>query len=170
MLDDFTAITCFFSYTKNSYAIKRYKEFRDNLERQGVRLYTIELAFNNEEYLLDGDIYLRYRTDTVLWHKESLLNSLVKRLPPHIKKVAWLDSDIFIEDDTWALEASKALDKHKLLQIGKDYHFLKESTPDSDDWDIKERSSMKTIGWAYVNTPRKKCDFKYHHVGLGYRT
>ena len=168
MTEDFAVITCFFSYSKNSYAIKRYKEFRDNLKRQGVRLCTIELAFNDEEYLLDGDVYLRYRSDTVLWHKEALLNSLAKKLPPFITKVAWLDSDIFIQDDTWADKVSQMLEEHRLIQIGRHFYFLKESVLNSGEWDKEERSSMNTIGWAYVNEPSKKCDFKYHHVGLGW--
>lgn len=182
MMNDFAVITCFFSYAKNYYAIKRYKEFQENLNRQGVKLYTVELAFFDNGYLLHPDdepeprevlletshgfsdrlpIYLRLRTDTVLWHKETLLNILVKRLPPHIKKIAWLDSDIFIQDDDWAQKISKLLDKDKLVQIGSDFHFLKEDGE-------KERSSMKSIAFAYKNLPDKKCDFKYHHVGLGW--
>ena len=109
-MNDLAAITCFFSYSENPYVIKRYREFQENLERQGVKLYTIELAFFDNGYLLNpGDenwkrnclslletshgfsprfpIYLRLRTDTVLWHKETLLNILVKKLPPHIKRL-----------------------------------------------------------------------------------
>ncbi len=168
MTNDLAAITCFFSYVKNPYAIKRYKEFSQNLERQGVKLYTVELAFNDEDFLLDDDVYLRLRSDTVLWHKEALLNLLVKRLPPHVKKVAWLDADIFINDDNWVNKASHALEEYELVQMGEEFNFLKESTLNSGNWDTKERSSMKTIGWAYINEPSKKCDFKYHHVGLGW--
>lgn len=165
---DLAVITSFFSYAQNSYAIKRYKEFKENLHRQGVNLYTVELAFNDQEYLLGEDVYLRYRSNTILWHKEALLNSLVKRLPPFVSKVAWLDSDIFIQDDDWALKAERMLDSYNLLQIGGHFRFLKESVLDSGNWDMEERSSMKTIGWAYVNDPDKNCDFKYHHVGLGW--
>ena len=60
------------------------------------------------------------------------------------------------------------LDSCNLLQIGGHFRFLKESVLDSGNWDMEERSSMKTIGWAYVNDPDKNCDFKYHHVGLGW--
>jgi hypothetical protein len=194
-MSDLAAITCFFSYAKNPYAIKRYKEFQENLNRQGVKLYTVELAFFDNEFLLnDGPgsvkmkatekaheegryeeaeriytdafaarspIYLKFRTDTVLWHKETLLNLLVKRLPPHIKKIAWLDSDIFIQDDDWAQKISKLLDKDKLVQIGSNFHFLKEDGE-------KERSSMKSIAYAYKNLPDRSCDFKFNHVGLGW--
>jgi hypothetical protein len=171
-MSDLAAITCFFSYAKNPYAVKRYKEFQENLHRQGVRLYTVELAFFDRDYLLNPivdweptythlPIYLKLRSNTVLWHKESLLNELVKKLPPHIKKVAWLDSDIFIQDDSWARRTSELLDEDKLVQIGSNFHFLKENGE-------KERPSMRSIAYAYKNSPDKQCDFKYNHVGLGW--
>ncbi len=168
MTDDLVAITSFFSYAKNSYAIKRYKEFKNNLQRQGVKLYTVELAFGDEDFLLDDDVYLRYRSNTVVWQKESLLNSLVKRLPPHIKKVAWLDSDIFIRDDDWAIQLSRMLDQYKLIQIGSLFHFLKESKMNSGVFDKKECKDFPTIGYAFQNDKDNKCNFKKYHVGLGW--
>jgi len=177
MTNDLAAITCFFSYARNSYAIKRYKEFRANLRRQGVTLYTIELAFNDEPFLLrdwDGwgadtsGVYLRYRSDTVLWHKEALLNSLVKRLPPRIKKIAWLDSDIFIHDDNWASKVSNLLDEYRLLQIGSTYRFLKESNLDSGVFDETECRPFKTMGYGFQNDKGNRHDFKKYHVGLAW--
>ena len=122
MTDDIAAITCFFSYVKNLHAAKVHEQFKKKLEKQGVKLYTIELAFFDEDFLL-GDTYLQLRTDTVLWHKEALLNILVNRLPPHVKKIAWLDSDIFIEDDDWAKKLSRELDHYKIVQLGRK-HFI----------------------------------------------
>jgi hypothetical protein len=168
MTKDIAAITSFFSYVKNDQAIKRYYEFKENLSRQNVDLYTIELAFFDEEFLLDDDIYLRLRSDSVLWHKESLLNILVKRLPPHIKKVVWLDADVFIQDDDWDKKMGDMLDSERLVQIGSTFHFMKESELNNGLWTEEERCSMKTIGHAYKNTPEHMANFKHHHVGLGW--
>ena len=52
MSQDIAAITCFFSYAKNPHSVQRYKEFKARLKRQGVDLYTIELAFFDEDYLM----------------------------------------------------------------------------------------------------------------------
>lgn len=167
-MNDLAAITCFFSYAKNTHAIKRHKEFSDNLRRQGVKLYTIELAFYNDEFLLGDDTYLRLRTDTVLWHKEALLNFLVKRLPPNVQKIAWLDSDIFIQDDDWADKVSDLLEKCKLLQIGSKFRFLKESKMDSGVFDKEECRSFTTMGYGFVNDKQNRHDFKKYHVGLAW--
>jgi hypothetical protein len=159
-MNEFAAITCFFSYAKNPYAVERFIEFKDHLKKQGVDLYVIELAFFDEEYLLDEkDIYLRLRTESVLWHKESLLNTLVKRLPPHIKKIAWLDGDIIIQEDNWAEECAELLDVRPLIQIGHQYLFEEKD----GRWLAKH-----TVGRACQDPDRSPADFRSHHVGLGW--
>ena len=160
MTDDLAAITCFFSYAKNLQAVQRYKEFKSTLEKQGVKLYTIELAFFDEDYLLDGNVYLRLRTDTVLWHKEALLNILANRLPPHVKKIAWLDSDIFIEDDDWAKKLSRDLDHYNVIEIGREHIYL------NKEGDV-EREHM-TSGYAIHHKISTWKDFSKYHPGLGW--
>jgi len=160
MMNDLAVITCFFSYTKNPYAVKRYREFQKKLNRQGVKLYTVELAFFDEDYLLDDDVYLRLRTDTVLWHKESLLNILAKRLPPYIKKIAWLDCDIEIKDDEWGPKASELLDEYKVIEIGSRHIYL--------DKDEKEERSPMTTGYGYHHNKPDWKDFSKYHPGLGW--
>ena len=160
MQNDFAAVTCFFSYVKNAHAVQRYKEFKDNLERQGVRLYTIELAFFDEDFLLKDDVYLRLRTDTVLWHKESLLNALVKRLPPRIKKIAWLDCDIEIEDDNWSEKARDLLEKYNVIEMGREHIYL------DKEGDV-EREHM-TSGYAIHHKISEWKDFSKYHPGLGW--
>ncbi|MAH48565.1 hypothetical protein CMI37_22255 [Candidatus Pacearchaeota archaeon] len=160
-MSDLAAITCLFSYVKNDYIAKRHRQFRRKLEKQGVELFTIELAFFDEEYLLkEEDTYLRLRTNTVLWHKETLLNILVKRLPPRIKKIAWLDCDIFIEDDNWAEEASELLDKHTVVQLGRKHLYLNKQGQ-------IERTHM-TLGYGLHHGSPDWNNYAKHHPGLGW--
>ena len=153
------AITCFFSYAQNSLSVQRYKEFKANLERQGVKLYAVELAFDDEEFLL-GDVYLRLRTDTVLWHKESLLNILVKRLPPYVKKIAWLDCDIFIEKSNWSEEVSDLLNDYKIVQLGSEHIYL-------DNAGHIQRQH-KTLGYGAHHQKADWGNYAEYHPGLGW--
>ena len=159
MTDDLVAITCFFSYVKNSRAAQVHKQFKKKLEEQGVKLYTIELAFFDEDFLLE-DAYLRLRTNTVLWHKEALLNILANRLPPYVKKIAWLDSDIFIEDDDWAKKLSEELNEYKIVQLGRKHFYL---TPEGKI----ERDHM-TLGYGLHNSVEDWSNYAKYHPGLGW--
>lgn len=159
-MSNVAVITTFFSYSKNPLALQRYYEFKDNLKRQGIDLITIELAFKDEPYQLDNDVYLRLRTDTVLWHKESMLNLLVKRLPPHFDKVVWLDCDIKITDDNWLDEVNRNLDHYPILQVGSEYKF-----------EDKHGSyiSKKTVGYAcQLSEEENPANYKDYHVGLAW--
>jgi hypothetical protein len=161
MTDDFAVVTCFFSYVKNSYAVRGYKQFKDNLERQGVKLYTVELAFTDEDYLLkEDDVYLRLRTDTVLWHKERLLNILTQRLPPHVDKVAWLDCDVFVENDNWAEEVSYLLNEYKIVQLGREHLYL--NTLGQVD------RKHGTLGYGIHHRASDWNNYAVHHPGLGW--
>ena len=159
-MDDLAAITCFFSYVKNSHAVKRHEEFKARLQKQGVTLYTIELAFFDEDYLLGDDVYLRLRTNTVLWHKECLLNILVKRLPPYVKKVAWLDCDIEIADDEWPAKVSSLLNEYKIVQLGREHLYL------APNGRIERKHS--TLGYGVQSGAEDWGNYAKYHPGLGW--
>lgn len=160
MTEDLAVITCFFSYAKNTHATKVYNQFKEAIERQGAKLYTIELAFFEEDYVLGEDVYLRMRTDTVLWHKEALLNVLVKRLPLQIKKIAWLDCDVFIEDDNWGDKVSSLLDEYRIVQFGKEHLYLNAL----GHIDRKH----KTLGYGIHHGKSNWNNYAEYHPGLGW--
>jgi len=51
-----------------------------------------------------------------MWQKERLLNLLLRRLPDHCTKVAWIDCDVLFENPDWAVETSRLLDSAPLVQ------------------------------------------------------
>tara|TARA_Y100000592_G_C5469931_1_gene318841 strand:+ start:107 stop:1054 length:948 start_codon:yes stop_codon:yes gene_type:complete len=160
-MENVAVITTFFSYAKNPLAIKRFYEFKNRLEKQGVKLFTVELAFKDEPYLLEEEhVYLRLRTDTVLWHKESLLNALVDRLPPFYDKIVWLDCDVEIEDDNWVEQVDKKLDEFPILQVGSQYLFQQKNG---------SYIPKKTVGHAcQLPTEENPANYRDYHVGLAW--
>jgi len=160
-MNDLAAITCFFSYSRNRFSVECFRNFKKRLEKQGVKLYAVELSFGDQEYLLGGeDVYLRLRTNTILWHKESLLNILVKRLPPHIKKIAWLDSDIKVEAEGWGETLSGLLDRHKIVQLGRTHEYLNREG--------KVERSHRTTGYGIHHNEKDWMNFSKHHPGLAW--
>ncbi len=95
--------------------------FLQHLKRDRIHLFLAELAFPSQEFVVsscDPDVTtFRFRAESVLWHKERLLNLVVERLPARYTKVAWLDTDILFNTSTWFEQASERLDTYPLIQL-----------------------------------------------------
>lgn len=101
---------------------KRYKlmnEFitRMELEEPDVILYVVEMAYKNQKFVITNPKnkrHLQIRTETPLWHKENMINLAVQRLlPKKWKAMAWVDSDLEFESDSWAMDTLKILNGTK---------------------------------------------------------
>ena len=51
-----------------------------------------------------------------MWQKERLLNLVFAQLPERCTKVEWLDADVLFESAAWAVDTSRALDAHPVVQ------------------------------------------------------
>jgi len=112
------AVTCLFNPRGYRSRIGNYRAFARGLERQGVPLLTVELAFDAQPLMLDpAPNVLQLRTRDVLWQKERLLNFAISRLPAEADKVAWLDCDLLFDNDDWPAQAESALDRCAAVQL-----------------------------------------------------
>ena len=86
----------------------RRMEFENN-----VRLFIVELAYYDQPFMItssDNKNHLQLRTNSVLWHKENLINIGVKKLlPDDWKAFAWIDADVEFDNNDWALDTLKVL-------------------------------------------------------------
>ena len=90
------------------------KEFINRMEfEQDVILYVVELAYGNEPFYItepDNARHLQLRGDTVLWHKENMINiGVQKLLPKNWRAMAWIDADVEFESPCWASDALRIL-------------------------------------------------------------
>lgn len=110
----FWGITTFFNPAKYKNKIRHYRYFRKICQQQGLKLITVECAFDNNSFELtnqDADILLTARSHSVLWQKERLLNLAFNQLPPDCDKIVWLDSDIIFLNDDWVKNTTDLLEK-----------------------------------------------------------
>jgi hypothetical protein len=115
--DDICVICCYFNPNNYTTKLSNYRRFFESLHSSGIFLYTIELAFINQEFQLKKSPFVKQiRGATVLWQKEKLLNRLLPEIPLRFKKIIWADSDILFENTNWLCEASKQLEKHFVIQ------------------------------------------------------
>ncbi len=145
-----------------------YALFADSLRRSGVSLLTVECAFGNEPFVLpDGPDVRKCRCESVLWQKERLLNVAITTLPPTCTKVAWLDADILFERADWAVETSRLLDTHAIVQVFSQVIRL----PRHHTAYRGEGESLDGFAAIYASQPRIHLGGHYHehgHTGFGW--
>ena len=103
----------------NPYHFKRRlqlaKEFINRIEKEpNVILYVVEMIYDESDVYeitdKENPRHLQLKTDTILWHKENMINiGVEKLLPPNWKAFAWIDADIEFENPSWALDTLKIL-------------------------------------------------------------
>jgi hypothetical protein len=117
MSTDIAVITCVFNPVGYKQPRENFDRFTEKLEKDGVPWYAIELAFFDRPYSLPASRNIfQYRSNSILWHKENLLNVLAGRLPPEIRKVIWADCDLIFSTPDWWKRASEMLEDKVVIQ------------------------------------------------------
>lgn len=115
---DLIVVTCYFN--PQSYHSRRvnYERFASALQDRGIPLLTIECALGERPFeLSDGPASIRVRAQSVLWHKERLINIAIKKASLSFTKIAWVDADVLFEDPSWFWRASEALETWPVIQL-----------------------------------------------------
>ena len=94
------------------------KEFIHRMEEDpNVIVYVVELAYDKQKYHITDSKnkrHLQLRSNTILWHKENMINIGIKELlPKGWKAFAWIDADVEFENPSWAKDTLKLLNGYK---------------------------------------------------------
>jgi hypothetical protein len=108
-------ISCFFNPTKSKYRTKAFKIFYDKIKHLNHRIIECVIGDSSPE-LEENKNIKRIYTKNLLWHKESLLNNIIKELPEKYKYIFWIDADVIFENDNWMVDGVKQLQYYNLIQ------------------------------------------------------
>lgn len=137
-------LTTLFNPSKYQSLIDNYKTFSSSLKKQGAELITLELAFGNDEHVLDG---VKLRSNSVMWQKERLINygiSLSK------SNYAWLDADVIFKDNDWIQKAEDLLKRYHVIQLFKRVFYL----PQGDScYAGKQHCEFPSLAWQADKYP-----------------
>jgi hypothetical protein len=105
--------------------LRLFNDFRRHFScLPGVRLYVGELAFGDRPFEVtsrDNPLDFQFRTRTVLWHKENVLNQVVERFAPDWEYGAYVDGDFTFTRLDVALETVHQLQHHDWVQMFSTY-------------------------------------------------
>jgi len=102
-------ISCFYNPYRNPYRVLAFNKWYQSVKHLNYRV--IECVIENEEpqLPLDDPNIIRVNSNSVLWHKEALLNHLIKQLPEKFKYVFWVDADVLFSNKNWLVEATQLM-------------------------------------------------------------
>ena len=137
----FTA--CYYNPCNYQRRLDNYLKFVDGLGEYSSMLYTVELAFDDQEFSLTGlDNLTQLRSNSLMWQKEALLNiGISKVLSDGYEYVSWLDADIEFKNNGWYENIVSAVQSHNLVQV---FQKIKRYNDDSNFQIMK--STVASIG------------------------
>lgn len=111
-------IACYYNPTNNPYRLKAFNHFYDSIKHLNHRIVECVIG-DSKPQLPETEFISRVSTNTTLWHKESLLNGLIKNLPQEFKYVFWVDADVIFTNKNWMLDAVAELQpqKNRMVQL-----------------------------------------------------
>ena len=124
---DVWAITCLFNPFRSKARYTNYILFQKQLRASGCKLLTIELSLpsqNHELYPSDSDYLIQIKQNQCLWQKEALLNIGLKKIPPDVEIVCWIDADIIFLDATWLQELKIKMKNYNAIHLFNDMFYL----------------------------------------------
>ncbi len=83
-------ISCYFNPKNSEYRRKNYLNFHDSIRHCNHRIIECAIGEDSQFELPESEFVRHVRTDNLLWHKETLLNLLIKELPKSFKYVFWV--------------------------------------------------------------------------------
>lgn len=108
-------VSCFFNPMRSPYRLKAFREFYKTIRHMNHRI--VECVIGDAEPQLEqGENIARVYTPNLLWHKEALLNGIVKTLPAKFKFVFWVDADVVFTNQHWLTEGVSALRSNNIIQ------------------------------------------------------
>lgn len=144
------------NYKRRVFLARKFLKEMKKAEGSHMTLYVVELAYGDQEYSItqaDNPHHLQLRTETPLWHKESMINAGVRKLLPlDWEAMAWIDADI--EFDTPYSEKEEGNFVSLTLKALKDYNIVQMFSVALDmDRDRSTMNAFSSFGYKYVHAP-----------------
>lgn len=108
-------ISCYFNPQNNPYRLKAFNAFYDSIKHLNHKIVECVIG-DSEPQLPTNDNITRVYTQSLLWHKETLLNNIIKNLDPKYKYVFWVDADVVFTNDNWLVDSVKELRFNNIVQ------------------------------------------------------
>ena len=101
-------VSCFWNPQNSPYRLMAFQKFYRSIKHLNYRIIECVLDGAKSQLPDDPNIF-RVSSDSLLWHKESLLNAAIRILPESYKYVFWIDADVVFTNLNWMPESVELL-------------------------------------------------------------
>jgi len=156
---DLAIIIPFFNPTNSVRIIQNLLLVKHYLELSSIPFYICELAFLDYPHILPkADNILQLKSNSYMFYKENLINTIEKIIPHYFTKLCIMDADIIFENKNWYSIISSTLDNYDICQPFSQVRNLKcDFTTDI----IKQNCIDKIISNQNIEGP----EWKEIHIG-----
>jgi len=158
-------VACYYNPTNNPYRLKAFNEFYDSIKHLNHRIVECLIGDSKPELPQTNSI-TRINTASTLWHKEALLNNIVKKLPLEFKYVMWVDADVLFTNKNWMVDAVSVLQKNRIVQLFE-YCVHLEKDQDKPDFNLHEAKDFMNCE-PLIRHPRLWRSFAANYVTTDY--
>jgi len=124
----FYVICVMFNPARSRSRIKLYLNFKRQMEKFGVKLITVECAYEESPFTLTRHNYephnIQVSTQSSFFQKEKIINLALSKLPNDAKYVVWCDCEVDFLNPLWVSDTIKALHVFKTVQVFDDVVLL----------------------------------------------
>lgn len=112
---DAVIITCFYNPKNSPYRLRAFNAFYETIKHMNHRVIECVIGDVGAQ-LTPNENITTIHTTSLLWHKEALLNLIIKDLPEKFKYVFWVDADVLFSNKNWLIEGVEQLKTHNIIQ------------------------------------------------------
>lgn len=116
---DLAIITCYFNWCGFTTPSRNFHRFLREMKKNNFPVFGVELSLtdNFETTGMCGWSQLKVKKENMCFQKEACLNLVEKKVPVQYTKIAWIDCDLTFSNTNWYHQASKKLERNKLIQL-----------------------------------------------------
>lgn len=144
---------CYFNPAKYRRRLVNFHRWHAAAKSQGADIHLIEATMDGQ-FELPADLpnVKRVQLKSILWHKERLLNILIKSLPDKYNRVAWVDADLLFDNPDWVADTHAKLSEFAVCQCFEFAYWL-----DVNDvpirWWNDDTVALPSVAKGYVGGP-----------------
>jgi hypothetical protein len=109
-------VTCFFNPQHSPYRIAAFQQWYHSIKHLNHRIIECTVGKDHQRQLPTTPYITHVHAESLLWHKETLLNRLIADLPAKYRYVFWVDADVLFSNQAWLAQGVKALQEATILQ------------------------------------------------------
>jgi hypothetical protein len=104
-------IACYFNPQNNPYRLRAFRIFYESIKHLNYQIVECVIGDSKPELVNEFPSLniTRVYTQSLLWHKEGLLNKVVRELPIQYKYIFWLDTDVIFTNNDWLVDSVNQL-------------------------------------------------------------